>query len=48
MPTVEAKKHQMEAESSVLGKIRDKLCLRNIDIEERGDEDILIYDTAAD
>ena len=45
---MEAKKHQVEAESSVLGNMWDKLYLMNIDIEERGEEDILICDTAAD
>ena len=48
MSTVEAKKHRVETESSVLGKMWDNLCIRNMDIEERGDEDILICDTAAD
>ena len=45
---MEAKKHQVEAESSVLGKIQDTLYPRNIDIEERDEKDILIYNTIAD
>ena len=38
----------MEAESSVLGKMWDTLCLRNMDIEERKEMGILICNTTAD
>ena len=48
MFTIEAKKYQVKAKSSVLSKIWDNLYQRNMDREERRDEDVLICNTTAD
>ena len=46
--TSEAKKHQLVVESSVLAKMWDSLCFRNIDVDAIDEKNMLVCDTTAD